>query len=49
MSVTNVLSSFAVTSQHGIKKMIAKQAVVNIYFCTSKDFSQWLHMCEYAF
>lgn len=31
------------------KKRIANQAVVNIDFCTSKTFSQWLYICEYAF
>lgn len=30
-------------------KCIVKQAVVNIDFCTSKIFSKWLHICEYAF
>lgn len=44
-----MLSSFVVTGQHGLKKLIAKQAVVNIYFYTSKNCSQWLHICEYAF
>lgn len=35
--------------QHRLKKCIAKQAVVNIDFYASKIFSQWLHICEYAF
>lgn len=38
-SVINMLSSFVVTGQHGLKKLIAEQAVVNIYFCTSKNLS----------
>lgn len=49
MSIINMLSSFIVTSQHGLKKLIATPAVVNIYFWTSKNFSQWLHICEYVF
>lgn len=35
-----MLSSFVVMGRHRLKKCIAKQAVVNIDFCTSKIFSQ---------